>query len=38
VTHKQLARSMRVMEAAFRSDALGAPVAFEDIETEPREF
>ena len=38
VTHKQLARSMRVMEAAFRSDALGAPVEFEDIETEPREF
>ena len=38
VTHLQLMRSMRVMEAAFRSDALGAPVAFEDIETEPREF
>ena len=38
VTHKQLARSMRVMEAAFRSDEIGAPVAFEDIETEAREF
>lgn len=38
VTHKQLMRSMRVMEAAFRSDAIGAPVPFEDIETEPREF
>ena len=36
VTHKQLLRSMRIMEAAFRSDALGAPVPFEDIETEPR--
>ena len=38
VTHKQLMRSMRVMEAAFRSDEIGAPVEFEDIETEPREF
>ena len=38
VTHKQLARSMRVMEAAFRSDEIGAPVQFEDIETEQREF
>ena len=38
VTHKQLARSMRVMEAAFRSDKIGAPVQFEDIETEQREF
>ena len=38
VTHKQLMRSMRVMEAAFRSDEIGAPVVFEDIETEPREF
>ena len=36
VTHKQLLRSMMVMEAAFRSDALGAPVAVEDIETEAR--
>ena len=38
VTHKQLMRSMRVMEAAFRSDEIGAPVAFEDVETEAREF
>ena len=38
VTHRQLMRSMRVMEAAFRSDAQGAPVAFEDIDTEPRAF
>ena len=38
VTHAQLMRSMRVMEAAFRSDELGAPVAFEDIDTEPRAF
>jgi hypothetical protein len=29
-------RSMKVMEAAFESDAKRAPVAFEDIETEPR--
>jgi predicted dehydrogenase len=36
VTHKQLLRSMMVMEAAFRSDALGAPVAVEDVETEAR--
>ena len=36
VTHNQLRRSMKIMEAAFASDALGAPVAFEDIETEPR--
>jgi hypothetical protein len=27
-----------VMEAAFASDAAGAPVNFEDIETEPRAF
>ena len=25
-------------EAAFRSDEIGAPVQFEDIETEQREF
>ncbi len=38
VTHAQLMRSMKVMEAAFRSDALGLPVDFEDMDTEPREF
>ena len=36
VTHKQLMRSMKIMEAAFESDAKRAPVAFEDIETEQR--
>ena len=36
VTHKQLMRSMKVMEAAFASDAAGAPVKFDDIETEAR--
>ena len=36
VTHRQLMRSMRIMEAAFASDAARAPIAFEDIETEPR--
>ena len=35
---EQALRVVRVMEAAFRSDALGAPVDFEDIETEQREF
>lgn len=30
VTHEQLMRVMRVMEAAFESDRLGAPVAFDD--------
>ena len=30
VTHAQLMRVMRIMEAAFRSDELGAPVKFED--------
>ena len=30
VTHSQLMRVMRIMEAAFRSDELGAPVDFED--------
>ncbi len=36
VTHKQLIRSLSIMEAAFRSDELRAPVAFADMETEPR--
>ena len=31
VTHEQLMRVMKVMEAAFRSDELGAPVAIDDI-------
>ncbi len=30
VTHRQVARVMRVMEAAFESDRLGAPIAFHD--------
>ena len=30
VTHAQLMRVMKVMEAAFRSDELGAPVAIDD--------
>lgn len=30
VTHKQLMRVMKVMEAAFRSDELGAPIAIDD--------
>lgn len=30
VTHQQVARVMRVMEAAFESDRLGMPVAFDD--------
>ena len=30
VTHKQLMRVMKVMEAAFRSDELGTPVSFDD--------
>ena len=30
VTHEQLMRVMRIMEAAFESDALGRPVEFED--------
>ena len=38
VTHKQLLRSMKIMEAAFASDALGAPVDFEDVATEARSF
>lgn len=32
VTHEQLMRVMRVMEAAFESDRLRAPVAFEDVK------
>lgn len=31
VTHKQLKRVMQVMEAAFESDRVGAPIAFDDI-------
>ena len=31
VTHKQLMRVMKIMEAAFRSDALGRPVEIDDI-------
>ena len=30
VTHKQLMRVMKIMEAAFRSDELGAPVEIDD--------
>lgn len=30
VTHKQLMRVMKIMEAAFTSDAAGRPVEFED--------
>jgi len=33
VTHAQLMRSMKIMEAAFRSDALGAPVEIDDANT-----
>ena len=32
ITHDQLRRCMKVMEAAFESDRIGAPVAFEDID------
>lgn len=32
ITHDQLRRSMKIMEAAFESDRLGAPVRFEDID------
>ncbi len=32
VTHAQLRRSMKLMEAAFESDRLGRPVDFEDID------
>jgi len=31
VTHVQLMRSMKIMEAAFESDRLGRPVDFEDF-------
>ena len=30
VTHEEVMRVMRVMEAAFESDRLGAPVAFKE--------
>ena len=30
VTHEQLMRVMRIMEAAFESDRVGAPIPFED--------
>lgn len=30
ITHEQLMRVMRIMEAAFESDRLGTPVAFDD--------
>lgn len=36
VTHAQLRRSMRIMEAAFKSDEIGAPVDFEDVPTNDR--
>ena len=32
VTHNQLRRSMKLMEAAFESDRLGTPVKFDDID------
>jgi len=32
ITHDQLRRCMRIMEAAFESDRLGRPVDFEDID------
>ena len=32
VTHKQLMRVMKVMEAAFESDKAGAPIEFDDTE------
>jgi len=32
VTHKQLMRVMKVMEAAFESDKAGAPINFDDTE------
>lgn len=31
VTHEQLMRVMKIMEAAFRSDELGAPVEIDDV-------
>lgn len=36
ITHDQLRRSMKIMEAAFESDRLGTPVKFDDIDA-PRE-
>ncbi|MBE6595458.1 MAG: Gfo/Idh/MocA family oxidoreductase [Ruminococcaceae bacterium] len=36
VTHAQLIRSLSIMEAAFHSDELGAPVAIEDAPTGDR--
>lgn len=38
VTHAQLIRSLSVMEAAFRSDALGVPVEIDDAPTNDRFF
>ena len=38
VTHAQLMRSLRIMEAAFRSDELGAPVTIDDAPTGDRAF
>ncbi len=32
VTHGQMRRVMKIMEAAFASDALGSPIPFQDIE------
>ena len=32
ITHDQLRRCMKIMEAAFESDRIGAPVKFEDID------
>lgn len=34
VTHRQLMRVMKIMEAAFESDRVGAPILFEDTEFE----
>ena len=31
ITHEQLMRVMKVMEAAFKSDEIGAPVAIDDV-------
>ena len=31
ITHDQLRRVMKIMEAAFLSDELGAPVAIDDV-------
>lgn len=32
ITHEQLMRVMRIMEAAFLSDKMGKPVIFNDIQ------